>query len=140
MVETVIRERIDYAVSAIRAKDLDGIASLYAGDVVSFDIEPPLRYTGKANKRHAWQAMFGAFSGPIGYEVTELDVTLDGLVAFVHSLNHVRGTLANGRHNDLWVRWTACFRCINGVWLIVHDHVSVPAEIAHGGAVVDLRP
>ena len=33
---------------------------------------------------------------------------------------------------DLWLRWTACFRRIDGVWLIVHDHVSVPADLEHG--------
>ena len=140
MVETAIRQRIDRGVSAIRARDLDGIVSLYASDIVSFDIEPPLRYAGNANKRRAWQAVFDAYSGPIGYEIAELEVAVDGLVAFVHSLNHVSGTLANGRRTDLWVRWTACFRCIDNVWLIVHDHVSVPAELAHGRAVVDLRP
>ncbi|MBP7619376.1 MAG: nuclear transport factor 2 family protein [Gemmatimonadales bacterium] len=50
------------------------------------------------------------------------------------------GTLANGRRSDLWVRWTACFRRIDGAWLVVHDHVSVPAELAHGRAALDLRP
>jgi len=61
-------------------------------------------------------------------------------LGFVHSLNHVSGTLANGRRSDLWVRWTACFRRIDGAWLVVHDHVSVPAELAHGRAALDLRP
>ena len=36
---------------------------------------------------------------------------------------------------DLWLRWTACFRRIHGVWLIVHDHVSVPADLEHGAAL-----
>src|SRR5437870_11213472 len=31
-------------------------------------------------------------------------------LAFVHSLNHVKGTLGSGHITDLWVRWTACFR------------------------------
>jgi hypothetical protein len=26
------------------------------------------------------------------------------------------------------VRWTACFRRIDGTWLVVHDHVSVPID------------
>ena len=50
------------------------------------------------------------------------------------------GTLASGHATDLWVRWTACLRRIDGVWLVVHDHVSVPADLAHGRAAVDLRP
>jgi ketosteroid isomerase-like protein len=42
--------------------------------------------------------------------------------------------------NDLWVRWTACFRSIGGAWLIVHDHVSVPTDFGHGRARLDLVP
>jgi hypothetical protein len=65
---------------------------------------------------------------PFDYEVTDLTVTTQGELAFVHSLNHVSGTLANGHITDLWVRWTAYFRRIDGVWLVVHDHGSVPAD------------
>jgi hypothetical protein len=36
--------------------------------------------------------------------------------------------------------WTACFRRIDGVWLVVHDHASVPADLEHGQAVLNLRP
>lgn len=70
----------------------------------------------------------------------EVSVTTDGELAFVHSLNHVMGRLASGRISDLWVRWTACFRRIDGIWLIVHDHVSVPADLKHGRAALNLRP
>ena len=79
-------------------------------------------------------------SGPVAYEVRDLNITTDGELAFVQSLNHVKGTLASGHITDLWVRWTACFRRIDGVWLVVHDHVSVPADLEHGQAVLNLTP
>ena len=41
---------------------------------------------------------------------------------------------------DLWLRWTAGFRKINGKWLIVLNHNSVPVDLAHGKAVLDLKP
>jgi ketosteroid isomerase-like protein len=69
-----------------------------------------------------------------------MNVTTHGELAFVHSLNHFNGTLASGHITDLWVRWTACFRRIDGVWLVVHDHVSVPADLEHGQAVLNLTP
>jgi uncharacterized protein (TIGR02246 family) len=125
---------------ALRARDIEGVLSLYAPDIVSFDLDPPLRYAGAANKRRAWQAFFAAYLGPIAYEVRDLTITTDGEVAFAHSANHVSGTLAGGHGADLWVRWTACFRRIDGVWWVVHDHVSVPADLAHGRAVLNLTP
>jgi uncharacterized protein (TIGR02246 family) len=125
---------------AIRAKDVDGVMSLYAPDIVSFDLDPPLRYAGRAAKRRAWQAVFAAFAAPISYELRDLNVTAQGELAFVHSVNHVSGALASGHVADMWVRWTAFFRRIDGVWLVVHDHVSVPADLEHGRAVLNLTP
>ena len=122
MTEAHIQQRIEEWAKSFRAKDIDGIMSLYASDIVSFDIAPPLRYVGADNKRRAWQETFAAYTGPIAYEVRDLNITTHGELAFVHSLNHVNGTLANGHITNLWLRWTACFRRIDGIWLVMHDH------------------
>jgi ketosteroid isomerase-like protein len=138
--EALIRQRIEDYVKSIRAKDVDGVTSLFAPNLVSFDILPPLRYFGAGGKRRAWQEAFAAYAGPIAYELRDLNVTTHGELAFVHSVNHLKGTLASGHTTDLWLRWTACFRRIDGVWVVVHDHVSVPADLEHGQAVLDLSP
>jgi ketosteroid isomerase-like protein len=54
MAEALIRQRVEDCVKALRAKDIDGVMSLYAPNIVSFDIIPPLRYVGADNKRRAW--------------------------------------------------------------------------------------
>jgi uncharacterized protein (TIGR02246 family) len=140
MAEAHIRQRVDDWAHAVRAKDIDRVLSFYAPNVVSFDLDPPLRYAGADTKRRAWQEFFAAHTGPIAYETRELNITTHGELAFVHSLNHVCGTLASGHTSDMWVRWTACFRRIDGVWLVVHDHVSVPADLEHGLVVLGLTP
>ena len=48
--EADIRQRIDRCVEALRAMDLEGVMSLYAPDIVSFDIVPPLRHLGAKAK------------------------------------------------------------------------------------------
>jgi ketosteroid isomerase-like protein len=141
--EALIRGRIEDLVAALRAKDIDGVISLYAPNLVSFDIAPhfeALRYFGADNKRRAWQEAFATFTGPFSYEIHELNVTTEGELAFVHSLNHVKASLASAQITEVWLRWTACLRRMDGVWLIVHDHVSVPADLEHGRAVVNLTP
>ena len=140
MAEALIRGRVEELVKALRAKDIDGVMSLYAPNLVSFDIVPPLRYFGAENKRRAWKEAFALYTGPFTYEVHELNVTTQGELAFVHSLNHLKATQASGQITDFWLRWTACLRRIDGLWVVVHDHVSVPADLEHGQAVVDLRP
>jgi ketosteroid isomerase-like protein len=138
--EALIRQRVEDFAKAVGARDIDRVMSLYAPNIVSFDLNPPLRYAGTDNKRRAWQAFFDTYLGPVAYEPRDLNVMADGELAFVHSLNHVQGKVASGHDTDLWVRWTACFRRIDGVWLVVHDHVSVPADLKNGHAVLNLKP
>jgi ketosteroid isomerase-like protein len=138
--EALLRQRVDEWAEAVGAKDIDAVMSLYAPDIVSFDLEPPLRYDGADDKRRAWQEFFAVHTGRLTYEVGELNITAQGELAFVHCLNHVSGALAGGLSSNLWVRWTACFRRIDNVWLVVHDHVSVPADLERGRAILNLKP
>ena len=142
LAEALIRQRIEDCAKALNAKDIDGVMSLFAPNLVSFDIAPhfgALRYVGADNKRRAWQEAFAIYVR-FAYEVHDLNVTTHGELAFVHSLNHLNATLASGHITDMWLRWTACLRRIDGVWLVVHDHVSVPADLEHGHAVLNLTP
>ena len=120
--------------------DLEGVMALYAPDIVSFDLGPPLRHVGAEAKRKNWVDAFAMYQRPLGYEMRELTITVGDDVAFVHSLNRISGTLRNGQRSELWLRWTACFRKIDGAWLIAHDQVSVPVDFASGRALLDLEP
>jgi ketosteroid isomerase-like protein len=138
--EAEIKRLIEGGVEASRARDIDGIMSIYAPELVSFDIVPPLQYVGTGAYRKRWEEVFSSFQGPIGYEIHDLGITTGDDVAFGHSLNRLSATMTTGQKTDLWLRLTACFRKINGKWLIVHTHVSVPADLEHGKAVLDLKP
>ena len=46
MPESLIRQRVQDWANALSAKDLGGVMSLYAPNIVSFDVDPPLRYAG----------------------------------------------------------------------------------------------
>jgi ketosteroid isomerase-like protein len=138
--EADIRERIDLLVEAVRVMDLDRVMAMYARDLVSFDIEPPLRHVGADAKRHNWSRVFSMYQRPLEYEIRDLAITVGDHVAFGHSLNRISGTLTNGRRTDLWVRWTTGFRKIDGSWLIAHDQVSVPLDLMTGAALLNLEP
>jgi len=138
--DAAIRELIDGFVKAIRAKDIDGVMSVFAPEAVSFDVGPPLQHGGGEAFRKRWQELFESYQGPIDYEVRDLSITAGDDVAFSHSLNRIGGTEKNGQKADRWLRWTACYRKTNGKWLIVHEQVSVPVDLRSGKAVMDLRP
>jgi uncharacterized protein (TIGR02246 family) len=138
--EIGIRQLIDGFQRAIRAKDLGGVLSVYAPDIVSFDLVPPMQHVGIAAYRRPWEATFASFEGPIGYQVSDLHITATDEVAFSHSLNRMRGTTKDGQKISMWVRWTACFRKPDGRWLVTHEQVSVPIDMDSGRASLDLEP
>lgn len=138
--EADIRQRIDTLLAALHAMDLEAVMSIYAPDIVSFDIVPPLRHVGADAKRRNWVDALAMYQRPLGYEIRDLTITVGDDVAFGHSLNRISGTLQNGNRTDFWLRWTACLRKIEGNWLIVHDQVSVPVDFESGRALLDLEP
>jgi uncharacterized protein (TIGR02246 family) len=138
--EADIRERINQAVEAIRATDLEGVKSIYAPDIVSFDIVPPLQHVGAEAQWKNWEDVFTAYQRPLDYEIRDLTITVGDEMAFGHSLNRISGTLKNGNRSEFWLRWTTCFRKIDGNWLIVHHHASVPLDVTSGRAMLNLKP
>jgi len=138
--EAQIGELIDRWLRALRAKDLEGIMSCYAPDILVFDLLPPLRYVGADAYRKNWAEWFPTFQGPIGYELRDLTITRGDDLAFSHSLNRVSGKRTDGTDSNTWVRATVCYRKIDGKWMIAHEHVSVPFYMESGKASVDLKP
>lgn len=138
--EAQIKRVIEGGVEAIRTKDLDRVMSMYAPDLVSFDVVPPLQYVGADVYRKHWGEAFSSFPGPIDYEIADLSITVGDDVAFAHSFNRLSGIMTTGQKFGSWLRWTACFRKINGKWLITHMQVSAPVDMETGKAVLDLKP
>lgn len=139
--EAEIRERIDVLLDAVRTGDLAALKTIFAPDVVSFDIQPPLRHLGAGKKLANWEEVFQVFQVPLEYDVRDLTVLVDGDLAVVYSLNHMNAAMAAGGRIDYWLRWTSAWRKLDGEWMVVHDQVSVPTDFAGGGrAAMDLTP
>lgn len=138
--ETAIRKRIDDWAAAFRRKDIDAVMPVFAPDAVAFDLVPPLAYKGRDAYRKQWERLFAPYEGPIDYEIRELSITTERDVGFSHSLNRIGGTLKNGKKAGFWVRMTACWRKVDGQWLIEHEHVSVPVDLEKDKPVLDLTP
>lgn len=139
--EAQIRQVIALWTKALRAKDVDGLMSRYAPDILLFDLAPPLEYRGADAYRKNWEGWLPTFEGPVGYEIRDLSITTGDEVAFSHSLNRISGKRTNGEDTDVWVRATFGFRKINGKWMIAHEHLSVPYEMEPPyKASLDLKP
>src|SRR5213592_440531 len=89
--QALIRAHVEGWARAISAKDLARVMTAYAPDLISFDLDPPLRYSGAEKKRRAWEKFFSGFPDTVSYELGELSITAGADTAFVHSLAHVKG-------------------------------------------------
>ncbi|MFI6705482.1 YybH family protein [Nonomuraea sp. NPDC050478] len=138
--EAEIKRLVETIVEGIRAKDLETLRRLYATDVVSFDVEPPLQHVGIEAKMANWRKAF-TFFRDVDYELRDLTLTVGDDVAFGHAFGRLSGTLENGTATKgMWVRATFCFRKTDDHWVVAHDQVSVPFDVASGRAAADLEP
>jgi len=128
----------DQFVRAFEKKDLDGVMAVYVRDrsLFVFDVLPPREYTGWDAYRGDYKAFFAAVSGPLSERVSELQITVVGDVAYAHGIGHISGRLKPSGRVDLALRFTDVWRKMHGRWLIVHEHLSVPIDLATGKAVM----
>jgi ketosteroid isomerase-like protein len=138
--ETSIRAIIEARTKAVHAADVDAMVADLADDVMSFDVNDPLRREGKGSSRRRADKWIAAYDGPVSWENRDVQIAVDGDVAFAHALSHVTGTLKTGTKIDMWFRTTLGFRRKAERWLIVHEHGSSPFDPASGKASLGLKP
>lgn len=138
--EEQIRQLLDDWAMKFRAKDPDGIMSVYAPGIVSFDAVSQLQFKGVDAYRKHWETCLSFCQGPITFEVRDLNITVGDGVAFTHSLNRCGGTDESGEEKASWMRATICLQKVNGKWMVVHEHYSAPFDMESGKALFDLVP
>lgn len=138
--EKEIRNIIETAAAAFRERDINKIIAFYAPEVVAFDIEPPLQYLNRNEYKKSWDIL-NEFQAGASLEPNDLHIRVNENIGFSRCLFHFTGTTKqDGKKIDFWMRNTACFEKINGQWLIVHEHSSVPVNVMEGKARTDLKP
>jgi ketosteroid isomerase-like protein len=138
--QSAVRALLDSQSDAMRAKDIDRLMSVYSSDIVYFDVVPPLQYVGSAALRGRFLRWFDGYQGPISMDIRNLNISASGDIAVAYWFSRATGTLKNGREVGIWVRVTNSCRRSGPEWLVTHEHVSVPADLEHGTAVMDLAP
>jgi uncharacterized protein (TIGR02246 family) len=124
--DSEIRELLDRWVDACQAKDIDRLMSLYAANIVYYDVVPPLQFAGTDEVRRNFIRWFDEYDGPIGLEVHDLSVVASADVAFANLVVLDSGTRNNGIEGTVAVRATVCCRRSSDKWLITHEHISIP--------------
>jgi uncharacterized protein (TIGR02246 family) len=135
-----IRGLLDDWVKAARAKDIDAIFAHYAPDIVAFDGIGQLQFKGRDAYRKHWEACMAMCSGPMIFEVHDLDIAAQGDLALGHYLSRCGTTGPDGKEQAGWFRVTVCWRKMNGRWKVAHEHFSAPFDPASGKVLLNLEP
>ena len=130
MDENEIREVIDGMIAALSAGDVKAMQAYYASEVVEYSLAPPLRQETDAHDPAPVEQWLAGFAAPPTREVTALQITVGGDVAFTTSLDCLRAVPQGSTEGfELWFRATRGLRKIDGRWLVTHEHDSVPFEM-----------
>lgn len=135
-----IRVLIESLLQAARDKEPDRIMAHYAPDIRAFDAVTAVQFKGSDVYRKHWEACLDMCQGPMILEAHDLDIAVEGDLAFCHYLVHCSGTNDDGEEETGWMRATTCWRRTGGEWRIVHEHHSAPFDMASGKALTDLTP
>lgn len=122
------------------AKDLDGLMSHIAEDVVSYEHSEPLQHLGVESVREECRRGLEATSGAVGWDVPDLEVLVREDIAVAWGLNRMQAQQPDDETVETWSRGTRVFRRRDGEWVMVHQHVSFPFDPTTGRARTDLRP
>jgi len=128
--------------TAVQAKDANAILANYVtGEtLLVFDAIPPRQYQGWKAYRDDWQGVLDQCADSPKMEITDLSVEVEGSLAYSHSIQHFACTGAKGNAVGLTMRTTDIYRKIQGKWLVVHEHNSVPADLATAKADLTSKP
>ncbi|MFI5495301.1 nuclear transport factor 2 family protein [Actinoplanes sp. NPDC051859] len=135
-----IRTLVHARAAAVAAKDPAAMLQHNAPQTVEYTLAPPLRQQGSTIE--SVQAWLDTFEGPMSLEVTDLEITAGGDVAYCTSLNCLSATPVGGSESfSLWFRSTLGLSKRDGRWQVTHEHESVPFEMDGSfQASVNLKP
>jgi len=128
--EADIRDMMERWRTAVLARDIDGIVSHYAPDILAFDAVSQLQFKGVDAYRKHWEACLAMcpMDATI-FEIHDLNIVADHHVAFATALNRCGGTGEDGQEKTGWMRMTVCYRKTDGKWMVVHEHFSAPFDM-----------
>jgi ketosteroid isomerase-like protein len=137
-----IQKMFDDWDKAFEAKDLEGTMAMYApgAGLTAYDLVAPLQYKGVDAYRKDYVALFDQFDGPIHVEDLDQHIEVQGDLAFAYGLERMTGKLNDGTPVDKRMRNTDGLKFIVNDWKVVHEHVSVPVDLATGKGRTDLKP
>jgi ketosteroid isomerase-like protein len=137
-----IQDVIEARHTHLAAGDVKAMLESYAPQVIQYTLAPPLVEATDGRDVLPTEQWIATFEAPPRRTVTQLEIVADGDVAFATSIDSMTATPKGASESfTLWYRVTLGLRRVDGQWLIVHEHASVPFYMDGSfKAAIDLQP
>jgi ketosteroid isomerase-like protein len=106
----------------------------WADDALWFDI-PAFASKGIEPARRMFDRVFSGFKS-CKIDILEEEVTINGDMGIVCTIQRVNIVLKNGDTKNSLVRQTDCFERRAGKWQLIHEHASFPAGGDWDGKII----
>lgn len=122
--------------AAVIALNIDGMVEQCTDRVSLFDVGSQL--TGVRVYRRAWEQFRSYFSPNIRIIRRHVTLYCSNDLAVMHCYSKVEDAdeRVAKEKNMPWCRTTLCLQKQNEVWLVVHQHISMPVNMSNGNAIV----
>jgi uncharacterized protein (TIGR02246 family) len=125
--EAEIRSLMEHWAGAVRGEDRAAIRRDHDGDILMFDVPPPLATRGLEAYMASWDMFLAHVDKPVAFALSDIQVTCGADVAFATAIGNCVDVTPDGRREPLQFRLTVGLRKIDGRWRVMHEHHSVPA-------------
>jgi ketosteroid isomerase-like protein len=128
-VQTILALIADWR-DALEHRDVDRLLQNYDPNIIVFDCKPPHRLEGIAQVRKCWEECFPCLPEKFHAEHRDMEVKVNGNMAFAHGLFRFVALTDVEKFKDCfyWGRVTVCYEKVDGKWLSVHEHISMPFD------------
>jgi uncharacterized protein (TIGR02246 family) len=126
--ESAVRDLLQRWAAAVRAKNMPEVLANHVSDFVMFDVPAPFESRGLAAYEDTWKLFYSNQPHPVAFDIKWLEVVASDEVAFAFAHMQCIEPTEREQRTPLDFRLTVGLRKVEGRWLIVHEHHSVPAE------------
>ena len=125
--EEQIKQLVERWAEAVRNKDMEGILAQHSADMVMYDVPKPFKSVGIDAYRKTWDTFY-RFTKLGVFDIQTLDIVAGDDVAFCYAEMKCADNSDGKGFAELDFRLTVGLRKVDGEWVVVHEHHSVPSE------------
>jgi len=125
--ESAVRGLLERWAAAVRAKNMSEILASHSPAFLMFDVPPPFESRGLAAYEDTWRLFYSSQPEPVAFDIKWLEVVAGDDVAFAFAHMQCVEPTERVQRTPLDFRLTVGLRKVEGRWIIMHEHHSVPA-------------